>query len=71
MFDAETHKEANGGVGRRRGGWWAAYRHRGSPGTDVEEDVGDGVVVLPRLLGSAWMKKTTKWSSRSHRQGVG
>ena len=28
-------------------------------------------MVLPRLLGSAWMKKKTVRSSRSHRQVVG
>ena len=42
----------------------------GSPGTEIEEDVGDGVVVLPWLLGLAWMKKTMIRSLRSHRQGV-
>ena len=70
-FSAGAHSEANRGVGRRGDGRWAANRRRGSPGTEVEEDVGDGVGVLPRLLGSAWMKKTTRRSSRSHRQGEG
>ena len=70
-FDAEAHREATGGVGGRGDGRWAANRRRGSPGTEVEEDVGDDVVVLPRSLGSAWMKKTTVRSSRSHRQVVG
>ena len=67
----EAHREADGGVGRCGDGRWAANRRRGSPGTEVEEDVGDDVVVLPRLLGSAWMKKMTVRSSRSHRQVVG
>ena len=70
-FDTEAHKEATGGVGGHGDGRWAANRHRGSLGTKVEEDVGDDVVVLPRLIGTAWMKKTMMRSSRSHRQVVG
>ena len=43
----------------------------GIAGTEVEEDIQDGEVVLPRFLGSAWMKRATMWSSGMRRGSEG
>ena len=66
-----AHGESDGADGGAGEALDATNQAAGIADTDVEEDVRDGDAVLPRLLGSAWMKKTTMRSSRSHRQGEG
>ena len=43
----------------------------GITGTEVGEDVRDSDAVLPRLLGSAWTKRTMMRSSGTRQRGKG
>ena len=66
-----AHGESAGADGGAGEALDATNQAAGITSTEVEEDVRDGDAVLPRLLGSAWTKRTTMRSSGTRRRGEG
>ena len=66
-----AHSESAGADGGAREALDKTNQAAGIAGTEVGEDVRDGDAVLPRLLGSAWTKRTTMRSFLVRRRSVG
>ena len=66
-----AHSESAGADGGAREALDKTNQAAGIAGTEVGEDARDGDAVLPRLLGSAWTKRTTMRSLWTWRKGDG